>query len=661
MLRIVLVVTLPLLGIAMLSTLDAVWRERARFDEQLLQTARAMAVALDGEIARIEHAVRLMADALDLGAVVTDGELRRMAGREADGPALALVLDREGRRVVEGDAWLDRMPGEIILDHRFMEAVQAAPRTLLSDVLSLPGGAFAVAAARPLEAVQPTSLIAVLVPSSRLGQVLGSDNLPPGWVAAVVDRQGRLAARSRAEEQFLGRLATPGVRAMLAGAESSVSPYLITLDGMRSTAAAARAPRSGYAVVIAAPAPTALQDLRAVLGRPAMGGVLLILAAIWGASRVTAHVLAGIAALAPGAPAAASGVRELDDAAARLRAAEAAQASAMQRLEESEARYRIATEAFAGGIYEYRPSDGVVIRSQGHLAIIGEESEEPVRQWWLGRIHAEDRPRVMEALARLDAGALERCELEYRVRHRRGHYIWVWQRSIAARDAEGRLQRIVGCVADISAERAARDAEALIAREMEHRVKNSFNLVISLVGLTAARRPEAAAFAAELQDRILALTAAHDLIHGTAEGTTLHALIRLMAAAYEASEGERRILPHGDDVPLRPALVPQFGLVLHEWLTNSAKYGALSVPEGRLHLTLRHAGTELLLEWEESGGPPVPGPPEKLGFGSVLLASTIQGLGARLEREWRREGLRLTLALPLDQLGEPAGVTPARA
>ncbi len=661
MVRVVLLVALPLVAIALLATLDGVRHERARFNDQMVQTARAMAIALDGDVARVEYALRTLVGALEGGDLVAARALSQAIRAVVEGPGLALVLDGEGRVIAEADAWPERAPGAVGLDEALRASARIAPGAMISNLIPLPGGGFAVAAIQSLAGVGSPGFAALLVPSTRFGQVLRAQSLPEGWVAAVVDREGRVAARTRSEEEFVGATALPRTMAVLTGSGAGVVPRSTTHDGMLSTIAAARAPRSGYGVVIAAPASSAWQDLQAVLGLPALAAACLVLGSIWGARRVSVRVLAGIAALAPGAPATASGVRELDDAAARLRAAEAARATAMQRLGESEARYRIATEAFAGGIYECRPLENAVLRSRGHLAILGEESDAPVREWWLDRLHPEDRPQLDAALAQLHAGERDRFELEYRVRHRLGHHIWVWHRSIANRGADGVVDRIVGSVTDITAERAARDNEALVAREMEHRVKNSFALIVSLVSLTAARRPEARDFAAELRERVMALTAAHDLVHRGAAATTLHGLIRRMSQAYDLGREAARITLEGEDVPLRPASVPQFGLVLHEWLTNAAKYGALSHVEGRLRITTRSSGGELRLDWEEGGGPPIAGPPAQMGFGSMLLASTAHALEARQTLDWRPEGLHITLTLPLDRLEEPPDPTPARA
>ena len=260
------------------------------------------------------------------------------------------------------------------------------------------------------------------------------------------------------------------------------------------------------------------------------------------------------------------------------------------------------------------------------------------------------------ALAEVRAGTRDRFEMEYRVRHAAGHHVWVWHRSIARRDAAGKLLRLIGCIIDVTAEHEARDAEAMVARELDHRVKNNFALVSSIVGLTAARHPEAQAFASELRDRLRALTEAHDVLRrgAGAEGVRLHALARRLAAPFEKLGGDALALS-GEDIGVQTTAVPHLALILHEWLTNAAKYGALSCPGGRVRLaTWRENGT-LVLEWTERGGPPIAGPPARRGFGSVLAEATATGrCGGALEEDWAPDGLRMVLRLAANRVAAAA-------
>ena len=97
-------------------------------------------------------------------------------------------------------------------------------------------------------------------------------------------------------------------------------------------------------------------------------------------------------------------------------------------------------------------------------------------------------------------------------------------------------------------------------------------------------------------------------------------------------------------------------LVLHELATNAAKYGALSVPDGRLEVKWRieeRPGEEprLNVDWIESGGPPVTTPPDRKGFGSTLIDMTIQGqLAGTLDTRWLESGAQHRLSLSLKRL-----------
>src|SRR5690606_7169777 len=81
--------------------------------------------------------------------------------------------------------------------------------------------------------------------------------------------------------------------------------------------------------------------------------------------------------------------------------------------------------------------------------------------------------------------------------------------------------------------------------------------------------------------------------------------------------------------------------------TNATKYGALSNDAGRVDLTTQVENEELVLRWDESGGPRIAGQPQTSGFGTVLSELSIEGqLGGRLSRNWAVEGLKVTAQVP---------------
>jgi len=134
--------------------------------------------------------------------------------------------------------------------------------------------------------------------------------------------------------------------------------------------------------------------------------------------------------------------------------------------------------------------------------------------------------------------------------------------------------------------------------------------------------------------------------------TTLHALIRTIMAPYEAESGQPRAVVTGPDIPIAGGAVTSFALLLHEFATNSAKYGALSAPEGRVNLVGREDGECFVLDWTEIGGPPVECQTDGDGFGDVLARATVQGqLGGEIVRDWKPEGLSIRLVVAQDRLG----------
>jgi two-component sensor histidine kinase len=106
--------------------------------------------------------------------------------------------------------------------------------------------------------------------------------------------------------------------------------------------------------------------------------------------------------------------------------------------------------------------------------------------------------------------------------------------------------------------------------------------------------------------------------------TTLVALLHTILAPFGDLDRER-IFVRGCDVPIGDRVLTNFALLLHEFATNAAKYGSLSVADGRLDIDLAKEGGDLVLNWTESGGPQLAMPDMTDGFGSRLERSTIEG------------------------------------
>ncbi|MEO8062086.1 MAG: PAS domain-containing protein [Pseudomonadota bacterium] len=141
-------------------------------------------------------------------------------------------------------------------------------------------------------------------------------------------------------------------------------------------------------------------------------------------------------------------------------------------LEASETRLQLAALALPGFVYDWNCHSGKILRTSGIEQMLGFRGVEisPVSRWWEDLVHADDRGLSLPArvVRAADAGHdLDSIACEYRVRHRDGRYVWIWDHCVLTRDRAGTITRVVGNVLDIT---ERKEAEARLATS-EHRFK----------------------------------------------------------------------------------------------------------------------------------------------------------------------------------------------
>jgi PAS domain S-box-containing protein len=224
------------------------------------------------------------------------------------------------------------------------------------------------------------------------------------------------------------------------------------------------------------------------------------------------------------------------------------------------------------------------------------------------------------------------------------------------RDPDGSVIGASKIARDITERRRVHEQQKLLLREMNHRVKNVFALASSIVTLSARTATTPRELANTVGDRLAALARAHGLtLLDSAEMTTdqlehaatLHALIKVIVSPFEMipDGGENHVSVTGVDISLAPNSVSPLALILHEFATNAAKYGALSAPEGRIEIHSSDEPDRFVVVWKERGGPPPARPSAEEGFGTVLTRATAKGLGGEISREWDSTGLTIRLSL----------------
>lgn len=270
-------------------------------------------------------------------------------------------------------------------------------------------------------------------------------------------------------------------------------------------------------------------------------------------------------------------------------------------------------------------------------------------QGWSPFIHEDDRATVLVNWTDSSARGAP-YETEYRLRQADGGWRWTLSRALPVKDERGAVVRWYGTLTDIDQRRRAADSSGTIARELAHRIKNVFALISGLISVRTRGREELREFGEDLVGSINALGKAQDLVQFSqgAESSDLLHLIRVLLEPFAEEDGGR-IAIEGDTAPVGGRAATPLALVLHEMATNSVKYGALSADGGRIAITLRSEGEDMLVEWAETGGPAPAAPPadKRAGFGTRLIDMSVTSqLDGEIAREWRDTGLAVTLRLP---------------
>ncbi|WP_395672790.1 sensor histidine kinase [Phenylobacterium sp.] len=229
-----------------------------------------------------------------------------------------------------------------------------------------------------------------------------------------------------------------------------------------------------------------------------------------------------------------------------------------------------------------------------------------------------------------------------------------WGNGVTMRLSDG--SGFVKILRDETPSKLADEQRVLLLNELNHRIKNTLATVQSLAEQTLRAGNVDAGTRESLTNRLLALSQAHDvLVQENWAAADLHTIVGQAVAPHTRSDGG--IEMNGPPVRVNPQQAVALSLALHELATNALKYGSLTTPDGQVAVTWNTAldgqGRRYMnLLWEESGGPHVT-EPQQTGFGTRLLAKNFgreSGGSARLD--YRPEGLRCVLELPLSHSAE---------
>jgi PAS domain S-box-containing protein len=322
-------------------------------------------------------------------------------------------------------------------------------------------------------------------------------------------------------------------------------------------------------------------------------------------------------------------------------------------LQASEERARLALEAGHMGTWWYDPNKSVGGWSSQATAMLGfpHASEVMDHQHWLDILHPEDLDRVVRKWHDSVKNQGDYQD-EYRIRLPNGDLRWINSRGRVFFDIQKRPVYFIGIFQDITEQKHAEEQQRFFLDELNHRVKNTLTTVQSIASQTLRTTETSAQFKEAFEGRLLALSKTHNLLTRKSwREAELRDVAEQELAPYR-KQGDERVVLNGPNVRLPARYAINLGLVLHELVTNAAKYGALSTNAGHLEMNWTVVENEdrpdqLRIHWTESGGPPV-APPKRQGFGSRLIRRSIEGeLGGYMVLNFAEGGVAYDISVPL--------------
>lgn len=224
---------------------------------------------------------------------------------------------------------------------------------------------------------------------------------------------------------------------------------------------------------------------------------------------------------------------------------------------------------------------------------------------------------------------------------------WTAEEIAFTRNVADRVQAGIGRL-------RAEEQQALLNRELSHRMKNTLAMVQAIATQTMRNAVDLDAARDALANRLIAMGRAHDLLlTGERESDSLAAVIRGALTIHDDAQSGRLHLD-GPFVHVGSKAALSLSLMIHELATNAVKYGALSAPEGRVRVTwaLEQGDAELMVRlcWIEENGPLVTAPTRR-GFGSRLIERGLAGaFDGEVQTSYPPEGVRCMVTAPLRTL-----------
>ncbi|WP_439273238.1 sensor histidine kinase [Pseudochrobactrum sp. HB0163] len=642
-----------------------VLQERNYIENQTVDTAQSLTVAIDREV----YGLQRTAEIISYSDLLKNGRLdifRQTIEKMARDLKINIALyNTEAALLLSSDfAGAENWP---LVTKEDLDAAAALEQPYVTGVRQAHKDApFCFTVVYPVRIQgQIRYYLGLSMKVQRITELLLAGGLGQDWLAVVIGRDNRIIARSRGSKLYTGYLLPEELHTIMAGDSGHWDGRI--LDGERVLGAYQRSSFSGWRVGVGVkrsdfnkPAWMAL----AYFGFLLAGTLLLtgVLAGIfWRQISAPVHKLAQ-QAMAMGNGQAVrplhSGIGELDVVSDALVLADQRNRKKEIRLTEAQLRLQMALDAGRIGIWECDPQTGIVQMDEvtGHMLSAQGRRKADFRRDFLPAVHRRDRARIEAAYTNvIGTGTIMRETFRVYTPVQR-KFIWVNGIGRRIYNDEGRPV-VLGLVVNVTAERAALEQREVVAQELNHRLKNMFAVIISLMSLSARGWTDVQDYVAQLRQRMMALADAFELTYqkSTAlfqhnDRILLNDLLERLMQPYMFS-GHNPIEIEGEALTCPLAHVTPMSLVFHELVTNSVKHGALSVPEGQVKIRLSTQDGQMIIEWRECNGPEIVQEPRQRGFGSRLKKMSIEAqMQGSYEDIWNKSGLVCIIRIPLPDM-----------
>ena len=323
--------------------------------------------------------------------------------------------------------------------------------------------------------------------------------------------------------------------------------------------------------------------------------------------------------------------------------------TAVDRYHHERRRLDLALNAAKAALWESRPGHPLYWNKNFYDLVGLEYSDHaPPAEQFFEMVHPEDRDKMREARRLMDSGLQPREWDEFRLIRPDGKMLWLENHRVSDLAHQGFY---TGIIHDITLRKNAEEKIDLVLKELSHRIKNQYAVIIKIARDTYNQAATASEFNKAFQGRMISLSRSNDLLLREDQAVDLRALL---LAQIETFGDSGKIAINGPPLTVSRHAAQYFAIAFHELGTNAVKYGALSDVNGKVETSWSVSDGTFTLSWKEQGGP-IPKTKFKSGFGTQVLEQLMPAaVDGSAKLTSTPDGIEWRLIAPLGHLAKPA-------